>query len=232
MKSLITFFVCFLTFSSYAVKVTRTLNKSSMNTKDSVEVTVTINKYSTEGIAKIIEDIPVGFKAVMLNTGGGRVLYDEEGKVKVVWLTMPVQDSFQIKYKLIHLGTTYGNYAIKGIFSFVIKDIKEDYSLRLSSLSVKEFSAGVAVGMTKEEKDEMAQAGQDSNSLSYYAVQLGVFSSEKEVTVFNGLPNIHHLMVDGLFKYYTGKLATEEEARKLLITAKTKGFEGAFVVKI
>ena len=64
-----------------------------------------------------------------------------------------------------------------------------------------------------------------------YKVQIGAYSNEKNMNIFKGLPDVHFKIVNGLYKYYTGNLGTESDARKLIEKAEAKGFEGAFLIK-
>lgn len=75
-----------------------------------------------------------------------------------------------------------------------------------------------------------AQAG--AGIVMVQKVQLGVFSMKKSKDVFKGLPDVHFKKVNGVYKYYSGKFTHEIDARENLISAKSKGFSGAFVVEV
>lgn len=89
----------------------------------------------------------------------------------------------------------------------------------------KDVQADLKVEVDAVEKDKAKSNG------IVYKVQLGAFSKEKSKSIFGDLPDIHFDKVNGLYKYYSGKFSTEEEARAIVAKAKKSGFPGAFLVK-
>jgi hypothetical protein len=220
-KILLCFLLLNLSFSAYSVSITREIDRDTIGNKQSAVVTVHIVKTGVDGIAKLIEKIPDGFRAFVSNTGGGKVLVGEEGELKIVWLTLPVTDKLKIQYKLIHMGSSFGASKIRGSFTYIQNDVIQEQSIAPLQIIVE---AGVVESETVVIPSMVKKA--------VYKVQLGVFSSEKSINVFKGLPEIHFKKVNGFYKYFSGKFDTEAEAKKVIPQAKSKGFPGAFLVRV
>lgn len=71
--------------------------------------------------------------------------------------------------------------------------------------------------------------GDKMKSEVVFKVQLGVFSTEKEMSVFGDLPEVHFEKTVKFYKYYSGKYTSESEARQNVRKAKSSGFPGAFL---
>lgn len=218
-KILVYILVCHFSLTGYSVVVSRQVSHSAIGSKQTAVVTINISKSGLDGIAKLIEEIPKGFRAFVINKGGGKVLLGDKGELKVIWLTLPVSDNVQVQYKLIHLGKVTGTFKIKGYFTFVQGDVKHEESISPTSLTV---------GSVQVKNEVVAKTSQSA----IYKVQLGVFSSKKELSLFKGLPDIHFTKINGFHKYFSGKFGSEKEAKKVLVEAKSKGFPGAFLVRV
>lgn len=216
--------LCLLLFNisltAYSVIVSREISRSTIGNKQSAVVTVNINKAGIDGIAKLIEVIPSGFRAFVTNKGGGKVLLGEKGELKIVWLTLPVSEKIKVEYRLIHMGTSVGSDTIKGSFIYIQNDIREEKSIDPTAISV---------GNGAIEKEVISTP---KIIAAIYKVQLGVFSEEKSLSVFKGLPDVHYSLINGFYKYFSGKFNTEAEAKKVIVEAKSKGFKGAFLVRV
>lgn len=81
-----------------------------------------------------------------------------------------------------------------------------------------------------EEVEKVEPAVEKLKSEVVFKVQLGVFSSEKDLSLFGDLPDVHFIKVGKFYKYYSGKYPSEDEARKNVLKAKSSGFPGAFIV--
>ena len=124
-------------FSGYAVKITRSVFPKEIISGGEIVVSLTVEKQGIEGFAKLIETIPEGFKAVELNSAMGNFIF-ENGKVRIIWLTIPEGDSYKAEYKLIHIGTNTGKIKLNGKFFYVKEDKRTEFSLPVLNLIVKE----------------------------------------------------------------------------------------------
>lgn len=100
------------------VNTSRTIKKQE---DGSFKVTIEVDKSGVEGFAKISEQIPTGFTASEIESGGG-VFSFKEGVAKVLWMAIPKADQFSITYNVKSINAANGDYAIKGEFSYLEND--------------------------------------------------------------------------------------------------------------
>ena len=277
MSKICVFLILFigLTLSSFAISVERKVFPDEINKGQSVIVTITVKKEGEEGFAKLMENIPQDFKAEELNSATGNFIC-EDGKLRIIWLTMPDGESFRAEYKLVYQGDAAGSFDLGGKFYYVKEGKRTEYNLTRSSLKIVEKSKSkedivVPKITTKSIENKETTVSKTENSDSYkdeyseetvkvenpaettgdvvddkydepvksespksevvFKVQLGVFSTEKDLEVFGNLPEIHFIKVGNLYKYYCGKFTSEYEARAYIDKARANGFTGAFLVR-
>ena len=236
-------------FSGYAVKITRSVFPKEIISGGEIVVSLTVEKQGIEGFAKLIETIPEGFKAVELNSAMGNFIF-ENGKVRIIWLTIPEGDSYKAEYKLIHIGTNTGKIKLNGKFFYVKEDKRTEFSLPVLNLIVKEKiepkipivlvdKTIVTEAVVAEEVVTEAVVAEvvektsveDPTDVLFFKVQLGAYSSEKTKNTFGTLPDIHFIKTGAFYKYYSGKFTNEASARAIIPEAKALGFKGAFLVR-
>ena len=293
MSKISIFLVLFLglTFSSSAISVERKVFPDEIKQGQSVIVTITVKKEGEEGFAKLMENIPEDFKAEELNSATGNFIC-EDGKLRIIWLTMPDGESFRAEYKLVYQGASSGSFDLGGKFYYVKEGKRTEYKLTSSSVKIVEKAKpkeGVTVpkittnpieskedavatddnedpnkennseetvendgpvensndvvegdteglvednsnDVTEDKTDDVASSEKVKSEV-VFKVQLGVFSTEKDLEVFGSLPDVHYIKVGTLYKYYSGKFTSEYEARSYIEKARAKGFTGAFLVR-
>lgn len=126
--------LCFV-YSGYAIKVKRTLFPSDIKSGGEVVVAIEVTKDGAEGFAKLMETIPAGFKAVEFNSVTGNFIY-ENGKLRIIWLTMPDGETYRAEYKLVHDGSTSGAQNIKGKFYYVQNDKRAEIIIPSTTVTV------------------------------------------------------------------------------------------------
>jgi len=132
--SLIVFLLSVST-STFAVEIKREIFPFEIKKGQECIVSLKINKQGEEGFAKLMETIPEGFKAVELNSATGNFIY-EEGKLRIIWLTMPEGDSFNAEYKLVYYGDEKGEFKLNGKFYYVKNGKRSEYKLANSSIKI------------------------------------------------------------------------------------------------
>jgi len=128
--------VC-LSLNSFALEVTRTIFPAEIKVGQAAVVSLTVKKEGEEGFAKLMETIPEGFKAVELNSATGNFIF-EDGKLRIIWLTMPDGESFKAEYKLIYEGDKHGDFKLDGKFYYVKNGKRSEFALKSTSLKVLE----------------------------------------------------------------------------------------------
>ncbi|MFM9050949.1 MAG: hypothetical protein ACKOKF_01350, partial [Bacteroidota bacterium] len=85
-------------------------------------VSLTINKGSLGGFARVLQTLPPGYKAEPLDTWGAR--FQQTGQdIKFIWLELPAQPSFIISYRVNPENETNEPFTVSGSFSY-LKDNK------------------------------------------------------------------------------------------------------------
>ena len=267
-----------LNFKSFAISVERKVFPNEIKKGQSIIVSITVKKEGEEGFAKLMETIPEDFKAEELNSATGNFIC-EDGKLRIIWLTMPDGESFRAEYKLVYEGSSLGSFNLGGKFYFVKDGKRSELSLSNTSFKISEETISksevkVPKITTKaiEPKEDDAEDLESNNVDTYtkenppkeldkvedinesdeksiakindelvkeeviksevvFKVQLGVFSSKKNLEIFGNLPEVHFVKVGNFYKYYSGKYSSEYEARTNIDAAKKNGFTGAFLVK-
>ena len=126
--------------SSYSISVERKIFPDQNKKGQSFIVSITIKKEGEEGFAKLMETIPDDFKAEELNSATGNFIC-EDGKLRIIWLTMPDGDSFRAEYKLIYQGVSAaGSFNLGGKFYYVKGGKRSELNLTDSSLKISEKS--------------------------------------------------------------------------------------------
>ncbi len=214
-------------FSVSSVFCKRTFSTYQVTEGGEIEVTVEINKGDAVGIAKLVEDIPSGLHAYEYESIGGVFTFEQQ-KLKIVWLTIPLQQVFKVKYKLKPVGQLMKDYHLVGRFLYVVGDNRLEVILSDAILFGKAEAAAVTAVATDHAKDMASKLDTMQNVI--YKIQLGAFSVKKEDAVFNGLTGISVETGAGVYRYFTGSFALKSEALVRLQEAKEKGFPTAYIV--
>ena len=130
-------FIIGISFNSFAIKVERKIFPKDIKQGQSAIVSITINKQGEEGFAKLMENLPEGFIAEELNSALGNFVF-EDGKVRIIWLTMPEGESFVAEYKLIYQGNKIGDFKVDGNFYYLQNDQRSEYKIESSFIKVSE----------------------------------------------------------------------------------------------
>lgn len=225
----------------------RSFSSSSVAAGQEITVTVEINKGSVNGIAKLLEEIPEGLTAYEGNSSAiGGVFTFEQQKLKIVWLNVPSQNVFKVTYKLKATGDIKNSYHIIGKFSYVMNEVREEFFLSegilLGATAPSNLQASVSNNIVIENVastvksdsaalvKEAAKVKVVESAETVYKVQLGVFGSKKDASVFKNLTDISNEEVGGKYKYYSGSFSNKADAEKRVEEARKIGFSGAYVV--
>ena len=128
-----------LVFPLQAIKINRTVFPNQIKAGGEIIVSVAVNKEGIEGFARLIENVPKGFRAEELNSATGNFIF-ENGKIRIIWLTMPEGDTFKAEYRLVHVGSNTGLIKLDGKFHYVKNDKRLEISLPIFDLTVKKVS--------------------------------------------------------------------------------------------
>ena len=104
--------------SNNVVSAKRILSAQNVNNGGTFTVEILVTKNDVTGYAKIQDNLPVGFTAEEIDSYGGQFTI-EDGKVKILWMTIPTAAVFKVKYKVTVDNTVKGKQKIDGFFSYL-----------------------------------------------------------------------------------------------------------------
>jgi hypothetical protein len=244
MKTLLFSILSLITLASYALVVERNVFPTEVSASQDIHIKITFTNVKSSGYAKIVENLPSGFKAEVKETMGG-VVMSNEGKLRIVWLSLPQTNNFEISYKLVNINQVSGKYSVDGKFNYIENEERKTEAIEKSNFKVNPNKKQETVNeelLTNETKSKNESKVDNKEIKSYttnidfedeiiYKIQLGAFSKEKPSSSFGDLPNVHFEKVNNLFKYYSGNFTDEKAARELMEKAKNSGYPGAFMVR-
>lgn len=108
---------------------------SAMEAGSEVRVTVTVNKGSLTGFAKLQLDLPPGMTATAIETKGASFTFADQ-KAKFIWMALPSSPSFKLSYTLAVAADASGNLPIMGRLSYIEDNERKTYDLPTTTVSV------------------------------------------------------------------------------------------------
>jgi hypothetical protein len=99
-------------------------------------VELTINKGTTSGFAKLQQDLPEGFTAVQDDNNGASFTFSNQS-VKFIWMSLPGDKEFKIKYKVKVAAGMSGEKTIGGKFSYVVDNVKQAVDIAPSVIKIE-----------------------------------------------------------------------------------------------
>jgi hypothetical protein len=101
-------------------------------------VEVNVRKGDVQGFSKLELTLPDGFLATPGDIKGASFTFSGD-KAKFVWMNLPEEDLFKVPYYLESEPGVEGAYDIKGTFSYVRGNIREDIYVPTRTVVVKEY---------------------------------------------------------------------------------------------
>lgn len=127
----------------FADGITITQNvPSSVKPEGEFTVELTINKGTVGGFAKLQQDLPEGFTAVQDENNGGSFTFSNQS-VKFIWMSLPSDKEFKVKYKVKVAAGVTGDKVIGGKFSYVSDNVKQSIDIAPSTITVGSGDAAV-----------------------------------------------------------------------------------------
>ncbi len=110
-------------------------------------VTVTVDKGTLTGFAKLQIDLPPGLSAVAIETKGASFTF-ADGKAKFIWMALPASPIFKVSYTLTADASVNGVQHINGRLSYIEDNERKTHDL---TTSVVDFGAPGAVRVATTE---------------------------------------------------------------------------------
>lgn len=129
--------VVFLIYQAFFADVITVTQKIPESAKPGTEfiVELTIVKGSVTGFAKLQQDLPEGFTAVQDETKGAAFTFSNQS-VKFIWMSLPADQEFKIKYKVKVAADVAGDKIIGGRFSYISDNVKQTVDIAPSNISI------------------------------------------------------------------------------------------------
>ncbi len=108
---------------------------ASIQPNGEVEVELVITKADIAGFAKIQQEIPEGFVVEPIETAGATFSFKEQ-KLKLIWMALPQNSEFSIRYKLKNVSHSSGKYTITGKFSYIADNERMNVDIPTSNITV------------------------------------------------------------------------------------------------
>tara|TARA_R110000782_G_scaffold118028_2_gene208499 strand:+ start:79838 stop:81148 length:1311 start_codon:yes stop_codon:yes gene_type:complete len=108
---------------------------ASIQPNGEVEVELVITKADIVGFAKIQQEIPEGFVVEPIETAGATFSFKEQ-KLKLIWMALPQNSEFSIRYKLKNVSHSSGKYTITGKFSYIADNERMNVDIPTSNITV------------------------------------------------------------------------------------------------
>jgi cell division septation protein DedD len=133
-------------FFTEGITVTQNI-PASVKAEGEFTVELVINKGTTSGFAKLQQELPEGFTAVQDDNNGASFTFSAQA-VKFIWMSLPSDKEFKVKYKVKVAAGVSGDKTIGGKFSYVVDNVKQSVDIAPSTIKVE----GGAVAATTETK--------------------------------------------------------------------------------
>lgn len=223
-----------------------------------INVDVKIKKPGIRGFAKYQDLLPEGYTAKQGKLNGSSFSVSD-GKIKFVWVSLPLEDDLVVSYTLEKSETASADIKLDGEFSYLendqtkkVKAKTDSYTFSASAVAAKTPAAektnnqgnsenqNVAASNNEVKNNETTSASTTNTQIAKregnvsYLVQIGAFKNAIESDVlsrkFNLSETIKSEMAEGYSKFMVGNFGEYKEARNHREKMKGKGCGSAFVV--
>ncbi len=121
----------------FADPITITQNiPSSAKAGTEFVVELTINKGTTSGFAKLQQDLPDGFVAADKSDNNGGSFTWAQPSVKLIWMSLPSDKEFKVKYTIKVPSGMSGEKVIAGKFSYVSDNVKQTVEIAPATINI------------------------------------------------------------------------------------------------
>jgi hypothetical protein len=229
-------------------KVTCSRVISAGSSANEINVEVKINKPSIRGFAKYQDLLPQGYTAKQGKVNGSSFSVSD-GKIKFVWVSLPLEDELVISYTLEKNESASPEVKIEGEFSYLENDQTKKIKAKTDTYT---FSSSVVASKPNNTENVTNQETVSANQTETkntpktntpiakregnvsYLVQIGAFKNAIESDVltrkFNLSETVKSEMAEGYSKFMVGNFGEYKEARNHREKMKGNGCGSAFVV--
>ncbi len=128
------------------------VRKVPSTTSGEFTVEITVNKANLSGFAKLMEVLPYGFTATVVESAGASFSFADQ-KARFIWVTLPAKPEFKISYKVKVVDVT-GDQIIDGVFSYIENDETQKKVLETSTISVSANASSTSLAKNDDSKND------------------------------------------------------------------------------
>lgn len=218
-----------------------------------INVDVKIKKPSIRGFAKYQDLLPEGYTAKQGKLNGSSFSVSD-GKIKFVWVSLPLEDDLLISYTLEKSESASAEVKLEGEFSYLENDQTKKVKAKTDSYTFSTSAVAAKTPVTEQKTNQETATNQNVAATNTetktattpntqiakregnvsYLVQIGAFKNAIESDVlsrkFNLSETIKSEMAEGYSKFMVGNFGEYKEARNHREKMKGKGCGSAFVV--
>ncbi len=143
-----------------------------------IKVTVTVEKGSLGGFAKLQIDLPDGLTATVVDSKGASFTFDDQ-KAKFIWMSLPTSPSFKVSYTLTASATVGGKLPLAGRFSYIEDNERKTHELPPTVIDL----GGAAVAVVPEPVAAGEPAAEVTETSTQPAVETAEIPAPAEVAV-------------------------------------------------
>ena len=155
---------------------------------ESFTIEIEIEKGDREGFAKWQQSLPEGFIATAKNTAGATFSFKNQD-VKIIWMSLPEDESFTISYDVKTDTEMQGDFALIGQFSFIEQNQRKDISSAAKSISITNDLPALAANpdpidpevITKDEETQNEDSSLFVENESTNNEELNALNTEEEI---------------------------------------------------
>lgn len=150
-----------------------------------VRVTVTVEKGTLSGFAKLQLDLPPGLTATAIETKGASFTFADQ-KAKFIWMALPSTPTFKVSYTLSAEASISGNQAIQGRFSYIEDNERKTYDLPTSTVDMGPGGAVLVSETTTEEDPSSADLASAAEAAPAGSTMMAVVDNASGVAPTQG----------------------------------------------
>lgn len=162
-------------------------------------VTVKIDKSDVSGFAKFQLSLAPGLVVEPIDNAGASFTFNDN-KAKFIWMALPADKRFTLKYRIIAEQEAVGNLAVNGRFSYIYENERKNYDLSEKIIAVGDPSA-IAAERIKQSMEEKASNTEATVRTNRTVTSVGINQWKVNVDIeksnLQGFAKIEETIPDG-----------------------------------
>ena len=180
------------------LKITQDL-PASLNPGEEAVVTVNIDKSDVSGFAKLQVTLAPGLRAEMVDNAGASFTFNDQ-KAKFIWMALPADKNFTLKYRIIADKDAVGHLAVDTRFSYIYENERKNFDSPQSTIAVGDANSLAAEHIKSSIQEKASNATADV-SVKRTVTSVGINQWKVNITLdktgLQGFGKIEETIPDG-----------------------------------